>query len=145
MDATVSEIHQYPLRPPGYEESLFPTAGSKRAVAEHLLGAPWLHRAAELGTRRGSGQAARATDEPVYVLVRDRGSFVVRSERPIRGSSWRKRRIVEIVDLWREVRSWWRSDDAVDRLLVRVVLSGGAVVDLARNRRDEWSLIGVAD
>jgi hypothetical protein len=44
----ISEIHSYPLRPEGFEEPLFSTAASKRAVMDHLLEAPWLSRASEL-------------------------------------------------------------------------------------------------
>ena len=44
LGVTAPEIHRYPLRPEGFEETLFPTAASKRAVAEHLLEAPWLGR-----------------------------------------------------------------------------------------------------
>jgi hypothetical protein len=44
----VSEIHRYPLRPEGFEEPLFPTATSRKAVAAHLLRAPWLRRASEV-------------------------------------------------------------------------------------------------
>ena len=40
MKASVSQIHSYPLRPEGFEEPLFPTLESRRAVAEHLLQAP---------------------------------------------------------------------------------------------------------
>ncbi len=84
-------------------------------------------------------------DEPVYILVRDRGSFVVRCDPPKRSYSWRKCRIVEVIDLWREVRSWWSGEDAVDRLVARVLLAGGHVVDLAKRRPEEWAMVGVAD
>ena len=71
MLATVSEIHRYPLRPPGFEEPLFATARSRRAVAEHLARATWLSRGSDL--RRGSGQAAHSREEPVHVLRRADG------------------------------------------------------------------------
>ena len=63
LGIAVSEIHAYPLRPKGFEEPLFPTTASKRAIAEHLLEAPWLSRASELRGRTGG--TARALEEPV--------------------------------------------------------------------------------
>ena len=48
MQANVSEIHRYPLRPEGFEEPLFPTRESKIKVLDHLLRAPWLARARRL-------------------------------------------------------------------------------------------------
>ncbi len=75
LDVSVSEIHHYPLRPPGFEEPLFSTACSRRAVAEHLLEAPWLGRASEFSDRR-TGECARALAEPVE-LRRSRGRVEV--------------------------------------------------------------------
>ncbi len=141
--ASVSEIHRYSLKPEGVAEPLWTTREWKRSVADHLAASRWLCRASEIKTRRGSGQTAHATDEPVYILVRERGAFVVRCQRPT-GTSWRKRRVVEVIDLWREVRSWW-SNDAVDRLVVRVLLAGGLVADIAKRRPEEWALVGVMD
>ena len=51
---------------------------------------------------------------------------------------------MEVLDRWREVRAWWDEDAAVDRTVVRVLLSDGAVVDLAREGSG-WFLVGVAD
>ena len=141
----VSEVHRYPLRPEGFEEPLFPTFGSRRAVAEHLLGAPWLCRASEV-ERPGllRGQAVHASEEPVEV-ERRRGRVVVvvvrdrQSRRRCRG----ERRVVETLARWREVGGWW-GDEARDRVVVRVLLSDGAVVDLARED-GAWSLVGVVD
>lgn len=48
MEASLAEIHRYPLRPDGFGEPLFPTHESRRAVAEHLVRAPWLSRASEI-------------------------------------------------------------------------------------------------
>jgi hypothetical protein len=150
--ASVSEIHRYPPKPGGVAEPLWETREWKKSVADHLAASRWLCRASEIERRRdsgyGGGQTARATDEPVYILVRDRGSFVVRCAPPKRSRSWRKRRIVEVHDLWREVRSWWSGEDAVDRLVARVLLAGGLVVDLAQRRlgkSDEWTLVGIED
>src|SRR5215212_9901454 len=61
LATTVSEIHRYPLRPPGFEEPLFPTREFRRAVAEHLASAPWLSRGSELRRpSRPSPRGARA-------------------------------------------------------------------------------------
>jgi hypothetical protein len=138
----VSEIHAYPLRPDGFEEPLFPGAASRRVVGEHLLRAPWLRRASEL--ERRNGEAAHAFEEPVELrktcgrleLVRPRGG---------RRCSWRRRRVVEVLDRWREVGGWWDEDRVTDRLVFRILLSGGAVVDLSRERSGQWFLVGVVD
>jgi hypothetical protein len=53
--------------------------------------------------------------------------------------------VVEVVARWREVRLWWDEDASVDRLLFRVVVSGGGVVDLALERAGGWFLVGVVD
>lgn len=141
---SVSEIHAYPLRPEGFEEPLFPTAASRREVAEHLLRAPWLTRACELAHRRGTGEAARAFEEPVEVKVLRGGrTYVVR-----RG--WRRRpgrRVIEVLDRWREVGGWWEGDRYPDRIVFRVLLSGGTVAELAREKRSAggWLLVGVVD
>ena len=140
-EITVSEIHRYPPRPEGFEEPLFPTDGSRRQVAEHLLRAPWLARASEL--REGLGSAAHMREEPVKLA---RVAGVVHVVRPRAGScSWRRRRVVEVLDRWRCVRSWWEHQEQVDRLLFRVLLSGDAVVDLALERPGKWLLAGVVD
>ncbi|MDQ3841969.1 MAG: hypothetical protein M3262_05385 [Actinomycetota bacterium] len=52
--------------------------------------------------------------------------------------------MVEVLDRWREIREWWDEDAGVDRTVVRVLLSDGAVVDLAREG-SVWFLVGVAD
>ena len=139
---SVSEIHAYPLRPEGFEEPLFPTASSKRAVAEHLLEAPWLARACEL--KKGAGETARALEEPVEIEVLGKEAYIVRAG--CGGSLW-KRRVIEVLDRWREVGGWWEGGQHPDRLVFRVLLSGGVVVDLARDRDDPggWMLVGVVD
>jgi hypothetical protein len=129
MEASVSEIHRYPLRPEGFEEPLFPTAESRRA--------PWLSRASEIEGR--GGQAAHARQEPVEVEDSYAGVQVCRT------LGRKKRRVVEVLGRWREVRAWWDEERAKDRNLVRVLLSDGAVVDLARENGGEWFLVGVAD
>ena len=156
---SVSEIHAYPLRPPGFEEPLFPTADARRALAEHLLGAPWLARASELeGRVRASGDGggtARALREPVEVrrlrgrleIVRPRGG-----PRGGRGCARRRRvlAVLRLLDCWREVGGWWDEGRAADRTVFRVLLDGprgGAVMDLTRERgvREGWFLVGVMD
>ena len=138
----VSEIHRYPLRPEGFEEPLFPTFGSRRAVAEHLLCAPWLRRASEVERPSWGGQAAHASEEPVEVESRRGHVLVVRHLRSRRRCR-REERVVETLVRWREVGGWW-GDKARDRVVVRVLLSDGAVVDLAREG-GAWSLVGIAD
>lgn len=141
--ASVSEVHAYPSRPPGFEEPLFPTAASRRAVAEHLLEAPWLSRASELEGR--CGEVARSSREPVELKCSRGGVLVRRRE----GCGRRRggQRVVEVLDRWREVGRWWEEESRVDRSVVRVLLCGGAVVDLALERGDVggWFLVGVAD
>lgn len=141
----VSEIHTYPLRPEGFEEPLFSTADSKREIAEHLLKVPWLSRASELEGRTGG--TAHVLEEPVEL----RSSFgrvdVVRlaGDRRCHRLSWRRHRLEEVLDRWREVREWWDEDRHVDRMVFRVLLSGGAMVDLTRERSGDWLLVGLVD
>jgi hypothetical protein len=140
----VSEIHAYPSRPEGFGEPLFPTVESDRKIAEHLLEAPWLSRASELEGRIGG--AAHALEEPVKLR---NSSGQVEIVRPHEGrryrSSWRRRRLEKVLDRWRRVDEWWVADRHVDRMVFRVLLSGGAVVDLARERSGGWLLVGVVD
>lgn len=143
--ASVAEIHAYPSRPRGFQEPLFPTAESKRAVVEHLLEAPWLTRASEL--EEHGGEAAHVLHEPVE-LRRFQGRTELVKLRQVRGErrcSWGKRRVIEILDRWREVGEWWNEERATDRLVFRVLLSGGTVVNLARERSGGWYLVGVVD
>jgi hypothetical protein len=140
MKASVSQIHSYPLRPEGFEEPLFPTLESRRAVAEHLLQAPWVFRAS--GMECKGGQAAHVRRESVEIenrCGRVRVSWASGKQR-----CRKKRWVVEVVDRWREVRAWWDEEAGVDRTVVRVLLSDGAVVDLARED-GRWFLVGVAD
>ncbi len=142
---SVTEIHRYPLRPEGYLEPLFPTNISRRAVAEHLLEAPWLHRASDLEERSTyPGEVAHVREEPVEVEAKGGWVRIIRSGRS-RRCSWRRRKVVEILDRWRLVGDWWDEEKHTDRLLFRVLLSGNEVVDLARARSGEWFLVGVVD
>jgi hypothetical protein len=140
LEISVSEVHSYPSKPGGFEEPLFPTAATRRAIMEHFLEAPWLRRASELKGR--TGEAAHALEEPVE--IRDYGgrSYVVRPRG--RECSWRRRRVVEVLERWREVRGWWDEDSCTDRMVFRLLLAGGAMVDVAR-RHSEWLLVGVVD
>jgi hypothetical protein len=141
MEASVSEIHRYPLRPDGFEEPLFPTRESRRAVLDHLLRASWLSLASELEGR--GGQAAHAGREPVE--VKNHHGRVRISWTSGRRRCRKERRIVEVLDRWREVRSWWDEERATDRNLFRVLLSDGSVVDLALENGGEWFLVGTMD
>jgi hypothetical protein len=142
--AGVSEIHAYPLRPKGFEEPLFPTASSKRAVIEHLLEAPWLSRASELEER--AGQAAHAIEEPVEVRTfSERVELVLLGGGRRRGCAFRKWWVVRVLDRWRQVSRWWDEYHHVDRMVFRVLLLGGAVVDVARARSGQWFLVGMVD
>jgi hypothetical protein len=140
METSVSEIHRYPLRTEGFEEPLFPGAASRRVVAEHLLEASWLWRASEM-TGNG-GQAVHVRREFVEIEGRCGRMGVLWASG--KRECTKKRRVVEVLDRWREVRAWWNEDAGVDRTVVRVLLSDGAVVDLAREGSG-WFLVGVAD
>ncbi len=143
MEASVSEIHSYPLRPDGFEEPLFPTRESRRTVLDHLLLSSWLSRASEVGHGFAGGQAARTLREAVE--LENRHGRVRISWASGRGRCRKRRRIVEVQGSWREVGAWWDETRATDRSLVRVLLSDGAVVDLARENGGGWFLVGVAD
>jgi hypothetical protein len=138
LEESVAEIHAYPVRPEGFEEPLFSTGGSRRAVAEHLLRAPWLSRASELA----GGRAARARREPVGVENLGGRVWVTRASG--RGRS-RRAWVVEGLARWREVGWWWDEDRAADRTTARVLLSDGTVADLARENPGGWFVVGVLD
>ena len=141
MEASVSEIHRYPLRPKGFEEPLFPTRESRLAVLDHLLRAPWLSRASEMEER--GGQAAHARWEPVE--LENRHGRVRVTWASGRRRCRKRRHVVEVLGRWREVRAWWDETRAKNRSLARLLLSDGSVVDLARENGGEWFLVGVTD
>jgi integrase len=141
MKASVSEIHRYPLRPEGFEEPLFPTRESRLAVLDHLLRAPWLSRASEIEER--GGQAAHARWEPVELENRHGRVRIVWASG--RRRCRKRRRVIEVLGRWREVRAWWDETQAKDRSLAILLLSDGSVVDLARESDGEWFLVGVTD
>ena len=93
MEASVSEIHSYPLRPEGFEESLFPSRESRLAVLDHLLGAPWLSRASEMEER--GGQTAHARYEPVELENRHGCLRIVWASG--RGRCHKRRHVVEVL------------------------------------------------
>ena len=160
MQATVSEIHDYPVRPEGYEEPLFGGPERDREIMEHFLKASWLERASEHATgpsavASGSG---RALAEPREVLVyREHGLPVMevveprrKPRRKVRRCSVRSGAIRRTIDSWREVCGWWE-DGGRDLDVFRVELSSGAIVDLARERYNpdgkslRWLLVGIPD
>jgi integrase len=141
MEASVSEIHRYPLRPEGFEEPLFSTRESRLAVLDHLLRTPWLSRASEMEER--GGQAAHARWEPVELENRHGRVRIAWSSG--RRRCRKRRHVVEVLGRWREVRAWWDETRAKNRSLARLLLSDGSVVDLARENGGEWFLVGVTD
>lgn len=141
-NTSVSEVHAYPLRPPSFEEPLFPTADSKREIVEHLLKAPWLTRASQLEGR--IGEAVHAREEPVKLRDR-RGRVELVRTRSGKSCRWKRSVVVRVLDRWREICNWWDEERYTDRFIFRVLLTGGAVVDLARERSGEWLLVGVVD
>jgi hypothetical protein len=141
VESSVAEIHGYPLRPQGFEEPLFPTVESKREVMAHLLEAPWLSRASELP--RGAGESAHATREPIRLRGAGTGVELVRPGRCRRSPT--RRRVVGVLERWREVRAWWDEEAGTDRLVFRVLLAGGTVAELALERQGGWFLVGMVD
>jgi integrase len=141
MEASVSEIHRYPLRPEGFEEPLFSTRESRLAVLDHLLRTSWLSRASEMEER--GGQAAHARWEPVE--LENRHGRVRITWASGRRRCRKRRHVVEVLGRWREVRAWWDETRAKNRSLARLLLSDGSVIDLARENGGEWFLVGIMD
>ena len=121
---------------------------------KHFLEAPWL----TLGSRleRGCGETARRRREPVEIEGSAGRVTLVRRRRRA-GGRCERRRVARVLSRWREVDRWWEEGNGVDRFVFEVLLCGGAVVHLARERRAErraerptartagWFLVGVAD
>ena len=137
-DSSIAQIHAYPQKPPGFEEPLFPTVESRRKIMAHFLEAPWLSRASELS--RGGGESAHAAREPVRIRGARGWVELVRC----RQTSTR-RRVVRVLERWREVRAWWDEEACTDRLVFRVLLAGDTVAELALERPGGWFLVGIAD
>ena len=91
---------------------------------------------------RCSGEAAHALEEPVSLRVSRGRAEVVRFSCAGRRS---RRRVLGILERWREVEEWWDRDRCKDRFIFRVLLSGDVVVDLAREKSGGWLLVGVVD
>lgn len=141
MEATVSQIHNYPQRPGDYEEPLFAGEAQKRAIIEHFLRAGWLVRASEIVATGGS--AAHARRDPVELRRREDGTLVLE-----RGCGRRRsvRSVQRVVARWREVRNWWEESGGENLVVYRLLLTGGAVVDVAKDLRDgAWTLVGIED
>ncbi len=144
LDASVSEIHRHPLRPSGFQEPLFLGQEAKKEIAEHLReSSGWLGKASE---------AERPLGEPCHVLRRPGGTaYVVRPgpSRRARRTGFVKRRVARVLERWREVRGWWDPGETgrcVDRLVFRLLLSGGAVAVVALERTTgEWLWVGTSD
>lgn len=87
MDATVSEIHAYPLRPEDFAEPLFRTRESRKEVLEHLARSEWLGRASELTAPvAGHRRALRPEGRPEGRTLAS----------------------------WREVDLWWEPGGGID-------------------------------
>jgi hypothetical protein len=110
-NTSVSEAHAFPLRPPSFEEPHFPTAESRRTVVEHLRKAQWLSRASEL--RSNTGETAHAPEEPVE-LGRRCGCIELIRGQGRRRCSWRRRRVLKVLDRWREVCNWWDEERKIE-------------------------------
>lgn len=144
-ETTVTNIHHYPLRPTGFAEPLFLGRSAKKEVAEHLACSGWLEKASEV---LASGEARLG--EPCHVY-RGTGGAVWLARPGCRRRRRRagKRRVARVLERWREVRGWWEPGSGANRLCFRVLLEGGAVVDLAVDRSGSnagaWFLVRVLD
>ena len=98
VDTSIREIHDYPLRPEGFQEPLFLTPEARREVLEHLAGSDWLFRASECGRLKS----------------RVRGANVA----PVN-------RIGRVLASWREVDRWWEPDGGIDAIWRLVELDSG--------------------
>lgn len=90
MEATVDEIHAYPLRPEGFEEPLFHIADSRKRILEHFAESGWLFRASE-----ASPPLRTRTDDAAKETVR-------------------------VIASWREVDRWWDPGGEVDVIWRRI-------------------------
>lgn len=87
--ATVTEIHEYPLRPEGYAEPLFHSHESRKEILDHFARSSWLSRGIELEETREAPRPARTPS---------RASTAIR----------------EVLASWREVDRWWETGGGVD-------------------------------
>ncbi|WP_047865477.1 hypothetical protein [Rubrobacter aplysinae] len=110
VEASVSEIHGYPLRPEGYAEPLFHSLESRKEILEHFARSSWLWRASE--------QAAPAPGQ---------------TGAP---SGARAGRVVRVMSRWREVDRWWEPDGGVDAVWRLVELDRGGECVWAEPQRE---------
>lgn len=116
-------------------------------MISHLAASSWLSKASEVpaGGHRESARLERRGDGRTY-LVRLAGQGC----RTARDRRQAARRVAEVLERWREVRGWWE-EGGEDRVVYRLLLSDGAVVDLALDRGEaeeragSWSLVRVLD
>lgn len=92
MEASISEIHAYPLRPEGYAEPLFHDRKSKKQILEHFARSGWLSRASEFKEAPSKAGPARNP-----------------SSAAITGTA-----VSEVLASWREVDRWWEPGGGVD-------------------------------
>ena len=94
----------------------------------------------------GSGETAHARSERVRIGRREDDTLVLERECGRRRRRECVRRSVrKVLGSWREVRGWWESGGC-DLTLYRLLLSDGAVVDVAWVRGEKvWKLVGVVD
>lgn len=107
MQATVSEIHAYPLRPEGFAEPLFHTPQSRKEILEHLARSRWLGKASEVSLGSRCEERTLHTD---------------RESQPVE----------KVLASWREVDRWWEEGGGVDRLCYLVRTASGS--EEVRNR-----------
>lgn len=135
----MGEIHDHPVRPAGFAEPLFLSRSDRKEIAEHLAGSVWLAKAS---------CGARVVRSPchVYRSAARGGVWLARPGCRRRKRRAGKRRVTRVIGRWREVSGWWRDGGGEDLLLYRLLLSGGSVVDVARDRRTGgWELVRVLD
>ena len=152
MKATVSEIHAYQgelARPANFVEPLFWGIEKKREVMEHFLTATWLQRASDMYRAGCSGEAAHARRESARLERREDGSLVLERGCGRRHGRRREKRVREVLGSWRVLRGWWEPSGGEDLVLYRLLLTDGAVVDVARRPTGvaggDWELVGVVD
>lgn len=160
MEATVSEIHAYPMRPRDFFEPLFWSMETKREVMEHFLEASWIKRASVTRSSGDGGTAhvfADSRREAVELRRRPEGKLELLrgcsgpGSGPGRQTKRRRSRklVVGLVERWREVRNWWEGAGITDVYVYRFVLVDGSVVDVARDPHvkgvGEWTLVGIVD
>lgn len=154
MGTSVAQIHGHPLRPSGFEEPLFLGSADKKAIAEHLASSsPWLGKAGDAaavallaGPESRPCHVYRGPGGEAWLAHTHRGTVrpgVPGCRQPRIRS--KKRRVARVIDRWREVRGWWEPGGGTDRMVFRVLLFGGAAVDLALERGYGWSLLRVID